>query len=220
MVTRRNRDGATRAQQFVGDLDTGRRRADDQHAAVVEIVRFPVAGGHDLADARRQAGCGARNVGNVAVPGCHDRAACEPCASVGHDAVTGASLRQLHDARVVLDGRPERRCVVFEVRRDFAGRHVSVGVGARVVEPWQTRLPVRRQKPQGVPPLAAPPFGDAAALEDDVVDAGLDEVPAHREPGLTAADNDHIRTSHDLSSLAGLKARTTHGGPEGPHYCV
>ena len=83
------------------------------------------------------------------------------------------------------------------------------GSGPVVVEPWQTRLPVRRQKPQGVPPLAAPPFGDAAALEDDVVDAGLDQVPAHREPGLTAADNDHIRTSHDLSSSAGLKARTT-----------
>ena len=107
-MTGGNRDGAARAQQFVGDLNAGRRGADDQHAAFVEIVRSPVAGRHDLADAPREAGRGAGNMWNVAVSRGDDGPAREPCAAVGDDAVPVCRRRQFRDRRVAFDGRLER----------------------------------------------------------------------------------------------------------------
>jgi hypothetical protein len=50
--------------------------------------------------------------------------------------------------------------------------------------------PVRRHEAEAVPAVA-PPLPDPAALQDDVLDAGLRQLAARREPRLAGADDDN-----------------------------
>ena len=61
----------------------------------------------------------------------------------------------------------------------------------RVVERQPVR-PVGRQQRERVPPLAAPPLADAAALEHDVVASGLGEQAAEGEPRLAGTDDERL----------------------------
>ena len=89
----RQRHRTARALDLVGDLDAGRRRADDQHAAVGELVRVAVLLGVSVADRRRH-GCrrtpGTR--GDVARARREHDGPAVPVALVGRDqvAVVGA----------------------------------------------------------------------------------------------------------------------------------
>ena len=62
---------------------------------------------------------------------------------------------------------------------------------AVVVVAGQLDAPVRRDEAEAVP-APAPGLPDPAALEHDVLDAGLRQLAAGREPGLTAADDDRL----------------------------
>ena len=45
---------------------------------------------------------------------------------------------------------------------------------------------------QGVPPPRPPPLGDAVALQNEVRHAEQAEMLAHRDAGLTAADDENL----------------------------
>ena len=50
-----DRHVAAGAVQLVGDLNAGRRGADDEHAAGPQVLGPPISSGHDLGDAGRHA---------------------------------------------------------------------------------------------------------------------------------------------------------------------
>ena len=79
--------------------------------------------------------------------------------------------------------------VPLDERDDLGHRHEAVGVGAVVAETGEPALPVRREQPQGVPPLRLPRVGDLTALQHDVVDGTGGQPVAHRQAGMTGADD-------------------------------
>jgi hypothetical protein len=52
--------------------------------------------------------------------------------------------------------------------------------------------PVRELKAQGVPSFSTPAFTGSATLQDDVLAPLLLQDVAHREPGLTAPDDNDV----------------------------
>ena len=58
----------------------------------------------------------------------------------------------------------------------------------------QRDRPVGKLKPQAVPALASPPFGDPVPLEHEMREAALLQPVAHRQPGLAAADDQGLDT--------------------------
>src|SRR5262249_44423146 len=103
--------------------------------------------------------------------------------------------------------RGEGPRVRFQVVSHLGPGHEAVRVGTAVGPPREPALPARGQKVERIPPLAPPALSDAPPFEDHVLDAADPEMPAHREPGLSAADDDHVGTLHRQ-----IPAR---GGPAG-----
>ena len=144
-------------------------------------------------------GAGARRAGHVGL-----------VAPAGGDHDVGGPpgrVRGRHDEPLV--GRRERRrrrCaprrgvegggVVGEVGDQLGGGHEAVGVGALVRPAGQAAGPVGGQEAEGLPAVAPPPLGQAAALEHDVVDGGVGEAAAHGEAGLAGADDEGVDGRH------------------------
>ena len=81
--------------------------------------------------------------------------------------------------------------VRLEVGDDLVPDHEPVRIVARVREPRQTTLPIRRDQAETVP-AAGPPFVPRAlAFEHQVPDPGGGETVGHRQSRLAAADHDH-----------------------------
>src|SRR5215211_1877153 len=49
---------------------------------------------------------------------------------------------------------------------------------------------------KGIPAVAAPPLGEVATFEHDVLDAEFGQAVAHREPCLSGADDEGRRALH------------------------
>ena len=81
------RDLSARSVDLIGELDARCRRADDEHAAVGELVWVPVRRGRERVDARRNVGGEGREMGDVACPACHDDGRRAPAALAGDDEV-------------------------------------------------------------------------------------------------------------------------------------
>src|SRR5262249_52341118 len=89
-----------------------------------------------------------------------------------------------------LHGRGKMAGVAVDERDELAHRHVAVGVLARVAVAREAAQPTRGQEPQRVPPFGTPGVGHLAALEDDMIDRASGQVVAHRQAGMTGADDD------------------------------
>ena len=99
---------------------------------------------------------------------------------------------EVHDGAVLDHGSRARLGVALEEVGDLGGGHEAVDVSSGVGPAGQAAHPVRGQQAQGVPAFAAPPLGDPAALEHDVVDAAVGEAAADRQAGLAGADDDGV----------------------------
>ena len=162
------RHRTARGVDLVGELDAGRRRPDDQHAALGQARPGGGSGRHHLDDVAGQ--CRGERRARTARRSDRWRSRRSvrlPRAAIGRRRGSRRPARSTR-ARAVLscDRRGERAGVALEVVDDLGHRHVPVGVGARVAEAGQAALPVRRQQPQRVPALAcasARPRGRARA---------------------------------------------------------
>ncbi len=179
-----------RAVDLVGDLGAARRCADDQDAAVGELVGIAVLLGRERGDrGRHQIGKGG-NTGDVAGSGSeHDRPAL-PVALVRAHQVPRLGAAHRRDRRVGLHRGRDRLGVAADELDDFRHRPVAVGIVALVAEARQPALPVRGQQPQRIPALGAPGVRDLAALQDHMVDRALGEAAAHGQAGVPGADDD------------------------------
>ena len=72
-----------------------------------------------------------------------------------------------------------------------------MGIGARIAEPGQPALPVRREQPELIPALGAPALPDTAALEHDMIEAEIGQATAHGQSGLSSANHQRIDPLHD-----------------------
>ena len=116
------------------------------------------------------------------------------------------------DRDVLLHGRPGR--VALEVAHDLVAGHEPVRVRPVVVAVRELHGPVGRHEAEAVP-AAAPGLSDPAALEDDVLDAGLRQLTARREPRLAGADDDDgdLALAHAHIFARHSTAAKTDGGP-------
>src|SRR5262249_2143393 len=104
-------------------------------------------------------------------------------------------LDREHGAAFLDRGR-ERARVALEELDHLGHAHVAVGIVSPVAVAGEPGLPVGAEEAERVPSLAPPTLGDAAALEDHVIDADVLETAAHGEPRLSAADHDRLHAPH------------------------
>jgi hypothetical protein len=83
--------------------------------------------------------------------------------------------------------------VALEVADHVIARHESVWVVALVAAAGQLKRPIRRIKVEAVPALAAPTFGDAFALDDDVLAPLPGYLIADGKASLPAPNDDEFR---------------------------
>ena len=181
------------AVDLVGELHAGRRRADDEHAAVGQLPGIAVVERREACD--RRAAPPARSAGTTG--GCRRRSRARRVRQSKlargrwRRGSRRRSARDRRDRRVRAHRRGGRRARSREMKSTTsAHRHEAVGIGALVAIAGQPALPVRRQQPQRVPALAPPGVGDLAALEHHVIDRALGEAAARRQPGVAGADDD------------------------------
>jgi hypothetical protein len=84
--------------------------------------------------------------------------------------------------------RSKNRCFALEVPDDPVARDEALGIVARVRETRQAHRPVRCDQAEAVP-QTAPGLADARTLKNDVANATLGQLVAHREARLTGADH-------------------------------
>ena len=197
--------------ELVGELDAGRRGADDQHAAVRQRVGVAVGVRHDLVNVRRQGARRRRHRGPVAPAGGDDDVGGLPGRPVGADLEPVVPLAQQVHVRVLYDGRAERVGVPGEVAAERGRGEEPVRVGAAVSRARQGVHPVGGQQAQRVPGAAAPALPDPATLEHDVVTPAVGEAPADGQACLAGADDDGVDDAHRCSRrcevLAGSAAQ-------------
>ena len=169
----RQGDGPPGPVDLVGQLDTGRRRADHQHPALLELVGIAVVGRGDASDAR---GDGARRVPGRRA-GCTARWRAPPFGPPlpvgGADRNPSSARPDRGDLGVRLHRRVDRVGVGGDVVDHLGHRHVAVGIVALVAVAGQAAQPVGREQAQRIPALRPPGVGDLAALEHDVIDRAL-----------------------------------------------
>ena len=192
--------------ELAGELDAGRRGADDQHAAVRQRARVAVFARHDLVNVRRQGVRRRRHGGPVAPAGGDDDVGGQPRRPVGDDLELVVPLAQQVHGRVLLDGCAERLGVPGEMAVERGGGREPVGVGAAVGLARQGVHPVGRQQVQRVPGVAAPALPDPAAFQHDVVAPAVGEAPAGGQACLAGADDDGVGDAHRCSRRCGVPA--------------
>ena len=188
-------DAAPSAGELVGDLVTARPRADDEHAAGRQPLRRAVTRRVQLLDPlRRRRGERRHRRRRSVARGEHDVARAPSAAGRADVEAARRALDPGH-ARPFVHRRLERAGVAVEGRGELGARHVRVRLRRRVVKRQPVR-PVGRQERERIPALAAPPLSDDAALEQDVVVAGLREQAAESKPRLPRADDEGLDGGH------------------------
>ena len=194
--------GRPDAMDLVGQLHAGRRRADDEHAAVGQLIGIAIS--RAVKRLRSRAAAPARSAGTLArlqAPLASTTAAAVELAAVGRRR-DSRRRSALTDVTVVCvrTGAAETAAKRDDERDHLGHRHEAVGIVAVVTIAGQPALPVRRQQPQRVPAFAAPGVGDLAAFEHHVIDRALAEAAARRQPGVAGADDD-CRDAFDVDPL-------------------
>jgi len=72
----------------------------------------------------------------------------------------------------------------------LGGKGIGIDIGE--FHTRKTIMPGRTIGNQGVPPLRAPAFGNAVPLKDEMRYAGLAQMLAHGQPGLSTADHKRV----------------------------
>ena len=147
----------------------------------------------------------------VAPPGGDHHVGGPPVPTAGAQVEAAVRGDELLERGLLLDRSGRSAGVVLEVGGHLAAGHEAVDVGPAVRPAGQPGHPVRSEQPQRVPPLAAPPLGDPAALEHDVLEPAVGQGAAHGETGLAGADDDGVDAAHDEPLFR--KAKRTGGQP-------
>ena len=196
MAADRHPDRSAGPDQFIGDLQPGLSRADDQDPARGQLCRVAVVVGVDRSDPAGQGRCERRD------PRPSERAA-------GDDDGVGrhGSGRRLDDEagspRLRRGGRAEPRDrlpradrgiegpgIGFEVADHLGAVEEAVRVRPVVPAAGQSVEPIRTDQPERVPASCAPGVADGAAIEDQVLDSMPGQVKARRQARLAGADDD------------------------------
>ncbi len=186
----RQRHGTPGLLDLGGELDAGRRSADDEDAALGQAIRVAVVERRDLRDRRRDAGGERRHARHVAgAAGEHDAPAAD-LAAAGADVVAVGRRPDGGDGGLGAHRRVRDAGEAIDEGGHLARRHVAVGLRAVVGVARQAALPVGREQAQRVPALAAPGVRHLPALEHEVVDRPVGEEPARGEAGMAGPDHD------------------------------
>jgi hypothetical protein len=175
---------------FVGELDAGGRRADDQHATFRQRIRIAVVERRDARDGRRHGLMKSRHAREIAGAAGQDDDAALQLAMVGGDVISPVRWPHRRDRGARAHGRGGHDRETRDEIDHLAHRHVAVRIGAVVAKAGQAALPVRREQPQRVPALAPPGVRNFPALEHQMIDRPLGEAAARREAGMPGADDD------------------------------
>ena len=200
MLAHRQSHRAARALDFISELGPGGRRADDEHAAVLELIGVAVVHWRKRGNPRRH-GFGERgDPRDITGPGrqYNGRAAPVTLASTDHVPRIAGSYRRYRG--IGLHRGRDHLGVTVEKFDRLRHRAVAVRIVPIVAEARQTALPVGCEQAKRVPALGLPRIGDLAALEQHMVDRALGEAPAHGQTGLTGADHDGRSTANGTCS--------------------
>jgi hypothetical protein len=75
---------------------------------------------------------------------------------------------------------------------NFAAWHKTIGIVALVLVSRQFDCPIGELEVERVLPFAAPSFSNSASFENYVFSSELTEIIAHRQPSMTAADDNRF----------------------------
>ena len=176
--------------QLLGDLAAGLATADDEHLARRQLRRVSVIPRVDLDQVGRERGRSCRPVGALVCAGAQDHCGGHDVSGRGCESEVPVRLRSDRaDLYALAYRRVDRGRVALEVGHELVAGHEAVGVRSVIRVPGELHAPIGSHKAEAVP-APAPALPDPASLEYHVIHAGLRELVAYGEPGLTATDDD------------------------------
>src|SRR5579859_1158990 len=166
--------------------------ADDQHWPGRQRLGIAVLLRQQLRNGRGNTRRPRRQMGSLVAAGCdHDGPRLDrPGGSFQGE--TGAGRVQGRDGAALPNRCLERAGPLLQVPYELVAGHEAVWFCALVTATWELHGPVRRDQAERVPPPRPPCLGDAARLEDDVLDPRLLQMPARGEAGLPGADDGDV----------------------------
>ena len=187
---------AARLVQLLSNLAARLAAADHQHSPRRKCRGIAVILGVDPQHPGRERGGTIGAVRALVGARAHDnRVGLHVACCRAEQEATRRSRFQSVDADSLVDGRSEARCIAFQVADDLVTRHEALGILACVARSRQAHRPVRCHEAEAVPAIA-PGLTNLSALQDDVIDAVLGQLMAHRKAGLAGADH------HDRASIS------------------
>jgi hypothetical protein len=140
-----------------------------------------------------------RGARHLVRPGRHHDLPRDQFAVPGGNAELAVALLAQPGHRHVLPQRePVRVHVIVEVGGDLVPHHEPVRVVAAVREPGELALPIWRDETEAVPAALPPLPARFSFVHNDVFHPPAQQLMAHREAGLAAADHRHSGLSGEL----------------------
>lgn len=164
------RDVPPRAVQFTGDLDSARRGADDENAAVGKLARVAVVRRRERGDVYGHAALQRRHFGDRVGPSGEHHGSRMPQVLVGLHQVSTIGLPHRHHGGVGAHGRRRLLGVALNQLDDVGSGEVAIGVVASVGVTRKPGHPVGGEQAQRIPPLRAPGVRYLTAFQYDMVD--------------------------------------------------
>ena len=176
--------------KLLGDLAAGLAASDHQNPARRQLPRVPVVRHVDLEQVGRERGRARRAVGPLVRAGAQDHGGGDDVSGRGGESEVPVRLRpDGADLDALAHRRADRARVALEVAHELVAGHEAVGVRPVVRVAGELHAPIGSDEAEAVP-APAPGLSDPASLEHHVPHAGLRELAAYGEPGLTATDDD------------------------------
>lgn len=85
----------------------------------------------------------------------------------------------------------EAFCKAIQIVYDLLPENETIRIRAFIVPAGQAALPVRRNQTKTVPAVVAPAFELPVALEHDMLDPLLHQIPTDGKTGLAASDDEN-----------------------------
>ncbi len=103
----------------------------------------------------------------------------------------------MRDVHPFTDRRVEAFCKAIQIVYDLLPEHETIGIRAFIVPARQAALPIRCDQTETVPAIVAPAFELTVALENDVFDSFLHQIPTDRKASLAAPDDENWYVRYD-----------------------
>lgn len=104
----------------------------------------------------------------------------------------------MRDVHPFADRWAEAFCKAIQIVYDFLSEHEAIWIRSLIVPAGQPALPVWCDQTETVPAIVAPAFELSVALENDMLDPFLHQIPTDRKTSLAASDDENWNVRYSI----------------------